>query len=193
MDNLAEAYFDERPYEILDGEIFYMSCPMTSHNRVKGNIYNIFKNFLKGKKCEVFPDPTSVFFNKKDVVIPDVMVVCDPNIVKEDGIHGAPDLIVEVLSPSTGKNDETYKKKLYEKQGVKEYWVVSSREFSIKVYALKDGVYEIDNMYYMYPNYTLKRMTDEEKAKIETEFTTSLYGDELKIQIADVFCDLDMD
>ncbi|GHU55525.1 hypothetical protein AGMMS49975_17440 [Clostridia bacterium] len=187
MGNLAEEYFDERPYEILDGEIFYMACPTIAHNRVKGNIYNIFKNFLKGKRCEVFPDPTSIFFSKKDVVIPDVMVVCDNNIIKRNGIHGAPDLVVEVLSPSTGKNDKSYKKFLYEKHGVKEYWIVNANDPSVEVYLLRDGVYELDNIYYLYPDYTLENMTDEEKAKIETEFTTSLYGDELKIQIADVF------
>ena len=71
--------------------------------------------------------------------VPDFMVVCDREKIKADGVHSAPDLVLEVLSPSTAKNDKGYKKSVYESSGVPEYWIVSPKEKSIEVYLLQDG------------------------------------------------------
>ena len=114
------------------------------------------------------------------------MIVCQPEILQDDGIHGAPDLIVEVLSPSTAKRDRGYKKDLYERSGVKEYWIVDPMNKAIETYLLKNGKFVFDNLYSLYPDCDLKRMTSEEIAKIPTEFKCSLY-DDLTISIKKVF------
>ena len=188
MSNLA--YQEERRFEILDGKIVSMSpSSVVNHNKIMGNIYNIFSNFFKGKPCDVFADGVDVHLSKKDVFIPDVMIVCNKGIIKEDGIYGAPDLVVEILSPSTAKNDKGYKKDLYERYGVKEYWIIEIKAKSIEVYLLKEGKYVLDNVYSIFPDYTLKKMTEEERNQIPKEFKTSLCQD-LTIVLEDVFDNL---
>lgn len=80
--------------ELLHGEIYLMSSPSVNHNRVANNIFSALRGYLKGKPCEVFSDGVDVHFSKNDRLIPDIMVVCNPDIIKPDGIHGAPDLVV---------------------------------------------------------------------------------------------------
>lgn len=181
---------DNVKMEMLDGKIVFMSPrPSTIHNRVILNLSNIFYNYLKGKTCILFADGEDVYLTKKDKVVPDMMVVCNRNIIKKNGVHGTPDLIVEVLSPSTRKNDLGYKKNLYERCGVKEYWIVEPSAKSIEVYLLRDGKFELDNVYSIYPDWMIEQLTDEEKNEYITEFKTSLY-DDLIIKLDDVFYDL---
>ena len=177
---------DRRRYELLDGKICYMAHTSANHDEIKGNIFNIFKNYLRGKKCRVFVDGIDVHFSEKDITVPDVMIVCNKDIIKKDRIEGAPDLIVEVLSQSTAKNDIGYKKDLYEKHGVKEYWIVSQTDPSVQVYLLKDGVYKFDNIYQIYEDYVVNGMGEEERGEMIKEFKTSLY-DDLTVSIDDVF------
>jgi Uma2 family endonuclease len=94
-----------------------------------------------------------------------------------------------VLSPSTKKNDLGYKKDLYERCGVLDYWVVSPKDRTIEVYLLSNGRYTLDNVYISYPEHELEMMTDEEKSKIETEFKTSVI-DDLVISVDEVFEDM---
>lgn len=181
------AYQEEYKEEVLNGEIILMSpCPSANHNRIVGNIYRIFSNFLDGKPCETFVDGMDVYLSDKDTVIPDVMVICNPDIIKSTGIYGIPDLIVEILSPSTAKRDKGYKKDLYEKSGVQEYWIVDPLNKAIEVYLLNDGKYRLDNIYSILPDYEIERMKPEEIANIQTEFKCSLY-DDLVISIEKVF------
>lgn len=171
MGNLA--YREETRYEYFGGVPVAMSPrPSTNHNIVAGNIYYLFRTFLNGKKCMPFSDGVDVHLDKeeKDWVIPDAMIVCDRSIIKEDGVYGVPNLIVEVLSPSTARRDKVEKKKLYERYGVKEYWIVDTASRSIEVYILNDGKYEIDNVYSVYPDFLLRKMTEEERSQIVTEF-----------------------
>lgn len=186
MNNLA--YNDEIRTELLNGKLVSMAPrPAINHNIVSGNIYRIFGEYLDGKPCIAFSDGVDVYLTENDRVIPDMMIVCNRDIIKKAGIYGTPDFIVEVLSPSTAKNDKGYKKELYEKAGVKEYWIVSIDERSIEVYLLKDGKYKLDNIYIVYPDYLLVKMTEEEKKKqVITEFQTSLY-DDLTISLNKIF------
>ncbi len=97
--------------ELLNGEVVYMSPrPMINHNRVAFNIACAFRNFLQEKPYEAFMDGADVHLTEKDCVVPDAMIVCDPKIVKEGGIYGTPDLIVEVLSHGTEKKTGGTKK-----------------------------------------------------------------------------------
>ncbi len=118
--------------------------------------------------------------------MPDFMVVCDPKKIQPKGIFGAPDLVAEVLSPSTAHRDRSYKKDVYEQAGVKEYWIVSTAEKSVEQYLLQDGRFVLANTYTQYPDYLLEDMTEEELAALVTEFKCSLY-DDLLIKLADIF------
>ncbi len=138
---------DER-WELIDGIAFAMSpAPRVSHQNFSGEIFYALKKHLQGKPCRAFMAPLDVFFAdaKKDakdtVVQPDVLVVCDEKKVADDGIHGAPDFIVEILSESTAYKDWHVKKALYERFGVREYWLVSPDTGSVFRYVLKDGRY----------------------------------------------------
>ena len=177
---------EKRRHEILGGKIYNMARSTTNHSRIIGNISRIFGNFLRGKKFEAFSAGVDVKFDEKNTTVPDVMIVCNKNIIKEKWIEGAPDLIVEVRSPSTARRDIGYKKDLYQKFGVKEYWLISPPERSILVYLLKDGVYELDNIYQIYDDVGLYGMDEEEINAIAKEFKTSLY-DDLIISVEEVF------
>ena len=177
---------ERRKYEILDGKIYYMAGASSNHNAIKVNISRIFANYLRGKPCRLFVDGEDVHFNKKDTAMPDVMIVCNKDIIKKNGIYGAPDLTVEILSPSTAENDIGYKKDLYEKYGVKEYWIISQAERSVQVYLLKDGVYKLDKLYHAYSEDDIEVLTDDEKSEIIKEFKTSLF-DDLIISVEEIF------
>lgn len=123
---------DER-WELIDGTAYLMGAPTTTHQGAQREIFGTLYNFLKGKECQLFAAPCDVFFPRireqdeddvDTVVQPDLLVVCDPEKVRERGIWGAPDLVVEILSPSTSRKDLHEKYGLYERSGVREYWVV---------------------------------------------------------------------
>ena len=184
MDNLA--YQEETWEEMIGGKIVAMAPASTNHNRVKQNISAIFYNFLKNRTCEVLPDGEAVYLTEDDYYIPDVMVVCDPEKIREDGVYGPPDLVVEVLSPGSAKYDHGRKKDIYEKCGVKEYWIVDPANKIINQYLIKDGRFTLHDTYVIYPGWMLARMKPEERAAIAVEFRCSLY-DDLVIRLEDVF------
>lgn len=183
------AYQEEVWTEMIGGKVIVMSpWPSVNHHRVSLNIANIFSGFLKGRPCQVFGDGVDLFLTDEDRFIPDGMIVCDPDKVKRDGIYGAPDLVIEVLSPSTVWYDRSPKKDAYEAAGVREYWIDEPEAKSLEVYLLKDRKFVLDNVYSIYPDYLLEKMSDEEKAVVPKEFCCSLY-DGLTITLEDVFAD----
>ena len=174
-------------YEVIDGETIMMSPrPTINHNTIIVNLSALFSMYLNEKKCRNFTDGVDVHLDEYNTVIPDSMIVCNQDIIKQDGIYGAPDLIVEVLSPSTARHDKIRKKALYEKHGVKEYWIVDTNAQSIEVYLLKAEKYEFDNIYTVFPNWEWEKMTEEEKAEVALTLKVSLY-DDFVINIKDVF------
>ncbi|WP_424962399.1 Uma2 family endonuclease [Ekhidna sp.] len=142
--------FEER-VELIKGKLFNMSpAPRTSHQTISMNLSTEIKTFLKGKSCKVFAAPFDVRLPTKPddpdnkiltVVQPDICVVCDTNKLDELGCKGAPDLVVEILSPSTAKKDLENKFELYEENGVKEYWVIYPGENIVEIFELKEGKY----------------------------------------------------
>lgn len=142
---------DDKRYELIDGELYLMSSPRTIHQRLIGEIYRQIGNYLIDKKCQAFVSPLDVKLSgEKDdtkefnVVQPDVMVVCDENKIAERNILGAPDLVVEVLSPSNKSRDKVLKLNMYQKFGVKEYWIVSPEEEIVETYILNEqGMYTV--------------------------------------------------
>lgn len=181
------AYQEEPLDELLDGKIVMMSSASVNHNQVAGNIYHIFRSYLKGKNCRPFSDGVDVYLTEKDRVIPDAMIVCRKDLIRMNGIHGAPDLIVEVLSPGTAKNDKGYKKDLYERSGVKEYWIVDPVSCSIEAYLLSDKKYVLDEVYALYP--AGAGITEKEREETKKEIPVSLY-DNFRIPLEEIFQDM---
>ena len=121
------AYQEEWREELIGGEVVAMAPATPQHNYIAGNIHYVFKHYIRQKKgkCIPFQDGTAVRLSEENSFIPDFMVVCDRSKISTNRVYGAPDLAVEVLSPSTAKNDKWHKKNVYESSGVPEYWIVS--------------------------------------------------------------------
>ena len=131
--DLAADYEDES-YEIISGETIMRAAAAIPHIRIQGYLFNTIYNFLKGKRCEVFSE-ARVDFDDKNSFVPDLLVVCDKNKIKETHIEGAPDFVVEILSLSTQGRDFSIKKEIYEKYGVKEYAIqLTSPRISLFIY-----------------------------------------------------------
>ena len=113
------------------------------------------------------------------------MIVCDRDKIKWDGVHGAPDLVVEILSPSTAARDKGYKKDVYEASGVREYWIVNPMDRSVEVYLLVNGRFALDDIYYILPPEQMEAAKD----KCRTQLKCHLY-DDLVIRLEDIFSGL---
>ncbi len=186
--NLAYDDWEEKArVELIGGKVVAMSPrPAWNHMAVSGNIYRIFSNYLNGKKCTPIQDGFDLFLTDKDRFVPDFMVVCDPDKIKPDGVHGAPDLVVEVLSPSTMRNDKTRKKDVYARCGVREYWLVDPVSKSIEAYHADGADFALHDIYALHPDWELEQMSEEERAAVVTHFKCSLFND-LNISLEDIF------
>ena len=132
-------------YELIYGEAYAMSAPNTRHQAILGGVFARFYNFLEGKTCKVFPAPFDVrLFYEDDesddtVVQPDISVICDNKKLGHEGCRGAPDLVVEILSPSNSAIEMQQKLELYRDAGVREYWVIDPENNKLTVYCFKKG------------------------------------------------------
>lgn len=141
--------FDEM-VEIIKGKIFWMSpAPSAKHQKVSMSLSVIIHLHLVEKKCQVFAAPFDVILpvsgkayeDSDSVVQPDIVVICDPTKIEERGCFGAPDWVIEILSPHTTKKDLQDKFDLYEEAGVGEYWIVEPRNQTVEVFVLDDNQY----------------------------------------------------
>ncbi|MDP2751075.1 MAG: Uma2 family endonuclease [Rhodocyclaceae bacterium] len=136
-------------YELVDGVAYAMSSPRRRHQEVLGEIFRQVANALEGRPCRPYIAPLDVRLSNADeaddrvdtVVQPDLMVVCDPDKLDELGCRGAPDWIIEVLSPSTASHDHILKRRVYERAGVREYWIAHPVDGIVTIYALNAGNY----------------------------------------------------
>lgn len=180
-----DALLQEEHRELINGEIYDMSPVSVKHSLIQGNLYRIIGSYLHHKRCHLFFE-VEVRFDESNRLTPDLMVVCEPSQIKTTHVSGAPDFVVEVLSPSTHMRDVTIKKEIYEKFGVKEYWIISPKEESITVYILKDNKFVLDNVYHNFTEDEWAEMSPEEKEKQKLSLKISLYND-LEIEIRDIF------
>ena len=124
--------------ELIDGQIFYLATPSTRHQRIVSKLNQKIANYIDvhGGDCEVFPSPFAVFLNNDDInyVEPDISVICDQSKLTDKGCNGAPDWIIEIVSPSSKRMDYLIKLFKYRNAGVKEYWIVDSEKDRITVY-----------------------------------------------------------
>jgi len=135
---------DDVRRELIDGVIYLMATPSWRHQKILGKLYLKFGNFLEGKHCEVsLPLDVRLNFDTLDdtVVQPDLLIVCDHSKLDDAGIKGVPDMVVEILSPSTARYDKTLKFKTYLRAGIREYWIVDPKSETLAVNILKDGNY----------------------------------------------------
>jgi Uma2 family endonuclease len=168
LPNLNHAYYtygdylkwpEDVRYELIDGEAYLMSpAPTVSHQDIAGEVYAQLLNALRGKPCRVLIAPVDVRLPKvgeadeadeqiDTVVQPDVLIVCDQSKVSERGLRGAPDWVLEVLSPATAGRDQVQKLELYERHGVREYWLIHPRDKVLTIYKRANGVDGVNRVY----------------------------------------------
>jgi len=140
---------DDERWEIIDGVPYNMSpAPVPNHQRISMEFSRQIANYLIDKTCEVFATPIDVRFPKGkkkndkeifDVVQPDIIIVCNQDKIDDKGCLGAPDIAMEILSPSTASRDVIKKRRLYEKNKVKQYWIVDPHEKEVYIYKLQNN------------------------------------------------------
>ena len=133
--------------ELINGQIYYISAPSRIHQEILMFLSKTIANYIDSKKgpCKVYPAPFAVkLFSEDDrnVVEPDISVICDPNKLTDRGCTGAPDWIVEIVSPSNSSHDYIRKLNLYADAGIREYWIVNPIKESIFVYHLEETKFE---------------------------------------------------
>ena len=146
----ALAWDEQNRIELIDGYPMMMAPPNRAHQKISGELFGQLRDYLKGKKCEVYAAPFAVRPFEEDsdrpedvdtMVEPDISVVCDSSKLDDTGCKGAPDLVMEILSPSTKRHDRFTKFNLYQRAGVREYWIVDPDDKTVQVFVLEDGHY----------------------------------------------------
>lgn len=131
---------DDERWELIHGIPYDMSpAPSRKHQDIVVEISRQISNYLKDKPCRLYTAPFDVRLESDTVVQPDLSVICDKNKLDDKGCNGAPDVIIEILSPSTAAKDMKIKLALYERHGVKEYWVVEPFEQMLLLFSLETG------------------------------------------------------
>lgn len=168
---------ENQRWEIFESMPYMQATPSRMHQKILGELYRQFANYLHGKPCEVYSAPFCVRLDDekndyavRNVVEPDITIVCDKSKLDEKGCKGAPEMIIEIISPSTGKIDKIVKFNKYEKTGVKVYWIVEPELKLVNVFILQtNGRYGRPDVF-----------SDEDKIKV------SIFSD-LEIDMKAVF------
>ena len=146
---------DDVRYELIDGVAYAMGpAPVRRHQGILGEVFRQVANILEGSPCRPYIAPFDVRLPKADeidnhvdtVVQPDLVVICDRAKLDDKGCRGAPDWVVEVLSPSTAGHDQILKRALYQRVGVREYWLVHPADRIVTIYTLKEGTYGVPDV-----------------------------------------------
>ena len=146
---------DDVRYELIDGVAYAMGpAPVRRHQGILGEVFRQVANVLAGSPCRPYIAPFDVRLPKADeidndvdtVVQPDLVVICDRAKLDDKGCRGAPDWVVEVLSPSTAGHDQILKRALYQRVGVREYWLVHPADRIVTIYTLKEGTYGVPDV-----------------------------------------------
>lgn len=169
---------DDVRYELYDGRPLALASPSDVHQDILLGLASQIRDYLRGKSCKVYPAPFDVrLFERNDdrpedvdtVVQPDIVVVCDKDKVDGHGVHGAPDLVIEILSPSTSRQDKFVKFNLYPQAGVREYWIVDPVSKTVQTFVLEE-----------------KHFIAKEYGEVEDHVPVSIFPD-LAIDLTQVF------
>lgn len=137
---------DGQRAELIDGKIYYMAPPSRTHQRISGKLYQTIANYIDstGGECEIYAAPFAVFLNDDDInyLEPDISVICDQSKLDDKGCHGAPDWVIEVVSPSSKPRDYMAKLFKYRNAGVMEYWIVDPDKQMTMVYGFEKDIVE---------------------------------------------------
>lgn len=137
---------DGQRAELIDGKIYYMAPPSWSHQRISSYLHNQIYNYIKDNngQCEVLAAPFAVFLNDDDInyLEPDISVICDQSKLDEKGCHGAPDWVIEIVSPSSKPRDYMTKLFKYRTVSVREYWIVDPDKRMVMVYGFEKDTVE---------------------------------------------------
>lgn len=132
--------------ELIDGQIYYMATPSWTHQRISMMMSRTIGNYIEasGGKCEVLAAPFAVYLNEDSTNYyePDISVICDTSKLDEKGCHGAPDWIIEIVSPSSKPRDCIKKMLKYGTAGVREYWIVDPEKQRVTVYGFEQEIKE---------------------------------------------------
>ena len=190
MSNLAFELYDE-DFEMIGGEKFMSPAANLSHSKIISRLCMVIGNHCEeNDDCgEIFTDNVDVHLPDGNWVKPDFTVVLKENekiLDWKGNINGVPDMVVEVLSKSTMKRDLTIKKDIYERNGVKVYWIVNPFVKSVTIYLLKDGKYFLDDEYIYFDDAEYSQLNDREKAEVKFEVPVHLF-ENFNIKLAYIF------
>lgn len=134
--------------ELIDGQIYYQAAPSRIHQTISGELHTIINNYIRTKKgsCRIYAAPFAVklFKDRKNIIEPDISIICNPDKLTDNGCDGAPDWIIEIISPSNPEHDYILKLNLYKEAGVREYWIVDPRSEKIFVYYLEQDAFKVE-------------------------------------------------
>lgn len=137
IDNIY-ALPDGQRAELIDGQMYMMAPPSTSHQKISGKLHLEIGNYIssKGGDCDIYAAPFAVFLteDERNYVEPDISVICDRDKIDDKGCNGAPDWIIEIVSPSSQQMDYGIKLFKYRTAGVREYWIVNPLKQTVTVY-----------------------------------------------------------
>jgi len=174
-------WMDDKRRELFDGMVKMMTpAPSNKHQFISTNFTGIFWSFLRGKKCKVLHAPSDVRFPSimsiKDGVVytvlqPDIYIVCDLSKLDDKGCLGAPDFIIEIVSPGSSRRDIKDKFEIYQEHGVREYWIVNPNDENVNVFVLdQNGKYQLRGMF-----------ADDDKIPV------NIFDGDLEIDLTEVF------
>jgi len=166
--------------ELIDGDLFMCPAPREPHQWAVGNLYVLLTQFAHSRKLgKVYVAPFDVHLPSGDVVEPDILYVAKANLgIVQDWVRGAPDLVIEVLSPEGIDRDRIVKRDLYAQNGIREYWIVDAEAKAVEVFTLRDGTRQAGPARYE-PNGYFE----------SNDILVSSLLPELKLPVADVFAD----
>jgi Uma2 family endonuclease len=196
MDTAVKNYIDKRKiekrkYEIVGGKKYMPPSAKFEHSVTIIDLCYVFRNIIDMKKFRMFSDVDTIF-DKDNIFRPDFAIISDFSKIVNGRLQAAPDFIAEVLSPSNADHDFVTKKNLYEKHGVKEYWIVDIYTRNIHVYVLKDGIYSDPNIYHSFTDEEIEEIEqgydDEDKEQVKiTHISSRTFGEEIQVPIGGIF------
>lgn len=146
------ALTDEKRYELIEGDLYMVPSPYFYHQIVSGNIEFMLRDFVKKRNLGIVVyAPIDVVLSPEDVLQPDILFISKErrHIITEKNVSGAPDLVIEILSPSTQERDKLVKRNLYAKYGVKEYWIVDPSAKNIEILSLSGQGYKLFGVFFI--------------------------------------------